>query len=73
MLDQAKLEKLKTRVAEERESIISFLCEICAIPSVENHIRECGQRIAAEMKRLDYDEIWWDKMGNIVGKNRRWR
>jgi len=68
MVNQAKLEKLKIRVEAERENIIRFLCEICAIPSVENHIRECGERIAAEMKKLDYDEVWWDKMGNIAGR-----
>lgn len=68
MVNQAKLEKLKIRVEAERENIIRFLCEICAIPSMENHIRECGERIASEMKKLDYDEVWWDKMGNIVGR-----
>ena len=52
---------------EQREEIIAFLREICAIPSMENQIRACGERIAEEMKRLGYDDIYWDKMGNIVG------
>ena len=34
---------------------------------MENQIRACGERIAEEMKRLGYDDIFWDKMGNIVG------
>ena len=68
MAERAALERLKARVEQARADIIGFMCEICAIPSVENHIRDCGERIAAEMKRLDYDEIWWDEMGNIVGR-----
>ncbi len=68
MANQAILNRLRDRVEDERDSIISFLREICAIPSTENQIRACGERIAEEMTKLGYDEIFWDKMGNIVGK-----
>ena len=68
MVNQAFLDRLRTRVEGDRDSIISFLREICAIPSYENQIRACGERIAEEMTALGYDEIFWDKMGNIVGK-----
>ena len=68
MPDQATLDKLRTRVESRRDDITSFLREICAIPSVESQIGECGERIAAEMEKLGYDEIFWDKMGNIVGR-----
>ena len=53
---------------EQREPIVSFLREICAIPSMESQIRDCGERIAAEMTQLGYDDVFWDKMGNIVGR-----
>ena len=68
MVNQAILDRLGLRVGEERASVIDFLREICAIPSYENQIRKCGERIAEEMEKLGYDEIFWDKMGNIVGK-----
>ena len=68
MANQAILNRLRDRVEDERDSIIRFLREICAIPSTENQIRACGERIAAEMTKLGYDEIFWDKMGNIVGR-----
>ncbi len=68
MVNQAFLDSLRTRVEQDRDSIIDFLREICAIPSTENQIQACGERIAEEMKKLGYDEIFWDKMGNIVGK-----
>ncbi len=68
MVDQVVIEKLKARVAEQREDIIHFLREICAIPSMESHIRECGERVEAEMRKLGFDEVWWDRMGNVVGR-----
>ncbi|MCY4019502.1 MAG: YgeY family selenium metabolism-linked hydrolase [Chloroflexi bacterium] len=68
MVNQAMLDRLRVRVDGDRDSIISFLREICAIPSYENQIRACGERIAEEMAKLGYDEIFWDQMGNIVGK-----
>ena len=68
MVNQAILDSLRTRVEQDRECIIDFLREICAIPSTENQIKACGDRIAEEMTELEYDEIFWDKMGNIVGK-----
>ena len=68
MVDQASLSELRARVAGHRDSIITFLREICAIPSYDSQIRACGERIAREMEALGYDEIFWDKMGNIVGR-----
>lgn len=68
MVEQAVIEQLKVRVEEERDNILTFLREICAIPSMESQIKECGERVADEMRKLGFEEIWWDKMGNIVGK-----
>lgn len=68
MVEQAVIDKLKARVEEERDNIITFLREICAIPSMESQIKECGERVADEMRKLGFSDIWWDKMGNIVGK-----
>lgn len=68
MVEQAIIDQLKVRVEEERDNIITFLREICAIPSMESQIKECGERVADEMRKLGFEEIWWDKMGNIVGK-----
>src|SRR5690606_28794242 len=68
MVDQNTLDKLKARVAEQRADIITFLKELCAIPSYDSQIRAVGERAEAEMKKLGFDEVWWDRMGNIVGR-----
>jgi putative selenium metabolism hydrolase len=68
MVDQAIIEKIKSRVAEQHDDILTFFREIVAIPSMESQIKEVGERCAAEMKKLGFDEVFWDKMGNIVGR-----
>ena len=61
-------QSLKRKVNENREEIIQFLRELCAIPSMEGQLKEVGERIGAEMTRLGYDEVRFDKMGNILGR-----
>lgn len=68
MVDQAIIDTIKQRVESQREDLITFLRELCAIPSMESQIRDVGERCEAEMKKLGFDEVWWDKMGNIVGR-----
>ena len=68
MVEHSKLQELRRCVDARREPIITLLREICAIPSEDSQIRECGERIAQEMEILRYDEISWDKMGNIIGR-----
>ncbi len=60
--------EIKRQVEEKREEIIQFLREICAIPSMESKIGPVGERIQAEMRKLGYDEVRFDKMGNTLGR-----
>ena len=59
---------IQARVAQERENILNFLREIVAIPSYDSQIRQVGERVEAELHKLNYDAVWWDKMGCIVGR-----
>lgn len=68
MVNQATIDSIKSRVAAQREDIVTFLKELCAIPSYDSQIRAVGERAEAEMKKLGFDEVWWDKMGNVVGR-----
>lgn len=60
--------EIKKRVAENRDQIIQFMRDICAIPSTESLIGPVGERIQAEMRKLGYDEVRFDKMGNTIGR-----
>jgi len=60
--------EIKQRVAGNRNEIIQFMRDICAIPSMDSLIGPVGVRIQAEMKKLGFDEFRFDKMGNTVGR-----
>jgi putative selenium metabolism hydrolase len=65
VVDQAKIQEL---VDSYHDDIITFLKELCAIPSYDSQIREVGERLQQEMEKLGFDEVWWDKMGNVIGR-----
>jgi len=60
--------EIKQRVSENRNEIIQFMREICAIPSMDSLIGPVGERIQDEMIKLGYDEVRFDKMGNTLGR-----
>ena len=62
------LAAVQAEVAKHRDDIITFMREICAIPSMDSQIGPVGERIAAEMKKLGFAKTWFDSMGNIVGE-----
>jgi len=64
--DQRKA--LQHDVEANRNAIIRFLREICAIPSMDSQIRAVSERVAEEMQRLGFDEVRWDVQGNILGR-----
>jgi putative selenium metabolism hydrolase len=68
MVDQSKIQALNQAVEQHHDDIITFLREICAIPSMEGQLGEVGERVAEEMRRLKFDEVRFDKMGNILGR-----
>ncbi|MBN2146885.1 MAG: M20/M25/M40 family metallo-hydrolase, partial [Anaerolineales bacterium] len=63
-----EIQTLKKKVEQNRENIIRFMREICAIPSMEGQLKDVGERIGAEMTKLGFDEVRFDKMGNILGR-----
>ncbi len=65
---QETIAEIQKRVAEARADIIQFMRDIVAIPSMDSQLKEVGERIAAEMNKLGYDEVRFDKMGNILGR-----
>jgi putative selenium metabolism hydrolase len=68
MIDSTLIQKLHGEVEKRRETIIQFLRDICAIPSMDSQIGPVGERVAAEMRQLGFDEVRFDKMGNIFGR-----
>lgn len=62
------VQAIRERVDAQRDAIIQFFVDICAIPSLNSEIGPVGERIGAEMRMLGYDEVRFDRMGNIMGR-----
>jgi putative selenium metabolism hydrolase len=60
------------RIAAEVDAaagdITTFLRQIVRIPSYDSQIGEVGQVVAAHMRQLDFDEVRFDDMGNVLGR-----
>ena len=65
---QDRIRPLQKRVQAAREEIVRFFREIVAIPSMDSQLKEVGERVGAELRRLGYDEVRFDRMGNILGR-----
>jgi putative selenium metabolism hydrolase len=68
MPNQSTIEQIQAQVTAHREQMLTFFREIVAIPSTDSNIAEVGKRVEAELHKLKYDAVWWDKMGCIIGR-----
>lgn len=65
---QIWVDKIRQRVEEYEEQIVSFLRDMIRIPSESCAEGEVIERIKEEMESVEYDEVKIDKMGNILGR-----
>jgi putative selenium metabolism hydrolase len=63
-----KVNDVKKKVKDNAENIIQFLRDIVAIPSMDGQLKEVGERVGAEMTKLGFEEVRFDRMGNILGR-----
>jgi len=59
---------ITARAREREDSLVSFLRDIVAIPSLSGQEEQVVRRIAAEMEELGFDEIKFDGLGNVMGR-----
>ena len=55
-------------IAGRRDELLEFTSSIVSTPSLSGEEGDVAQLIIAELKRLDYDDVWTDEVGNIIGK-----
>ena len=68
MVDSKIVQQVMSKVSASRQEIIQFMRDIVAIPSMDSQLKEVGERIGSEMRKLGFDEVRFDKMGNIMGR-----
>jgi len=54
--------------AGQAEALARFLQDLVRIPSLSTHEEAVALRLAEEMKRLGFAEVWTDRVGNVVGR-----
>jgi putative selenium metabolism hydrolase len=52
----------------QAEAMARFLQDLVRIPSLSTHEEAVALRLAEEMKRLGFAEVWTDRAGNVVGR-----
>jgi len=52
----------------DRQALVSFLQDMVRIPSPSSQEGAMAERLAAEMRAVGFDEVWTDRVGNVVGR-----
>jgi putative selenium metabolism hydrolase len=54
--------------ASHAEALAKFLQELVRIPSLSTHEEALALRLAEEMRRVGFDEVRMDRIGNVIGR-----
>lgn len=68
MVTPEQIKALHAKVEASRDDILRFFREIVAIPSMNSDIEKVGARIGEEMRKLNFDDVYVDRYGSIVGR-----
>ena len=60
-------EKIRQAAEGYRDDMTRFLRDMIAIPSESCEEQGVAERIAAELRKLGYDKVEFDKLGNVIG------
>ena len=62
------LQQSRAATEDRADQLIDFTSRIVATPSLSGEEGDVAAIVVAEMKSLNYDEVWTDEVGNIIGK-----
>jgi putative selenium metabolism hydrolase len=54
--------------ASEAAALVHFLQELVRIPSLSTHEEAVAVRLAAEMHQVGFQQVWTDRIGNVIGR-----
>jgi putative selenium metabolism hydrolase len=54
--------------ASHAEAMATFLQDLVRIPSLSMHEGAVAMRLAEEMHRVGFAEVWTDRIGNVIGR-----
>jgi succinyl-diaminopimelate desuccinylase len=59
--------QLRAAAASGRQDLIDFTRRLIATPSLPGEEGAVAALVEAEMRRLEYDDVWRDAAGNVIG------
>ena len=62
------LKQFHAAIAQRRDELLQFTGAIVATPSLSGHEGDAARLIIDELKRLRFDDVWTDEVGNVIGK-----
>lgn len=62
------LQQFHAAIAQRRDELLQFTSSIVSTPSLSGEEGDVAQLIIAELKRLEFDDVWTDEVGNIIGR-----
>jgi putative selenium metabolism hydrolase len=54
--------------ASHAEAMATFLQDLVRIPSLSTQEEAIAVRLAKEMQQVGFDEVWTDRIGNVIGR-----
>lgn len=69
-MNDASPEQLWSLTDERREALVDFTRRLMRIPSLPGHEGDVAALVQTEMRRLAFDEVTADAVGNVVGRVR---
>ncbi|MFN2218532.1 MAG: M20/M25/M40 family metallo-hydrolase, partial [Anaerolineae bacterium] len=54
--------------ASHAEAMARFLQDLVRIPSLSTHEEAMASRLASEMQRVGFADVWTDRVGSVVGR-----
>lgn len=67
-ISQETAVRLSGRAAELERELVNFTRELIAIPSITGSEGNAANHIAATMRKFDFDRVFIDRIGNVVGQ-----
>jgi len=61
-------EKIQAIAQDRQAATVAFAQQMVQIPSLPGQEQDIAAVISREMRNLDYDDVWTDGVGNIIGK-----
>ncbi|MCL7451787.1 MAG: YgeY family selenium metabolism-linked hydrolase [Anaerolineae bacterium] len=54
--------------ADQAKAMAGFLQDLVRIPSLSTHEEGVAKRVADEMRRVGFADVWTDRIGNVIGR-----